>query len=341
MNLRGPVVIACAAPYGIGGLGRHLQELDEYCRARDLQTRLFSASSIPRWASLTNRWTPLRFSPAWQAYAESIIFDRFVARNLGKAKTLIGFNGQCLHSMRRARAMKFDRIVMAAATPHVNHTSAQLRKAFAYAPVEPMRFIRAQQRRYAAESIEADTILYATNYIRDSFVREGFAANKLQRFDLSPHPRFQPAPQRATNSSLRAVYVGSLNMIKGIAVLLDAFALLPDADAQLTLVGGSGTRSMRRYLAERCARDPRVRVAPGDPLPWLQAADVCVHAAFQDGCAYAPMEALACGLPVIVTDETGMKEFVRDGENGFIVPAGDPAAMAHALGKVRALPRAS
>jgi glycosyltransferase involved in cell wall biosynthesis len=34
------------------------------------------------------------------------------------------------------------------------------------------------------------------------------------------------------------------------------------------------------------------------------------------------MEALACGVPVIVTEDTGMKEYVRNGENGFIVPSG-------------------
>jgi glycosyltransferase involved in cell wall biosynthesis len=39
------------------------------------------------------------------------------------------------------------------------------------------------------------------------------------------------------------------------------------------------------------------------------------------------MEALACGLPVIATQDTGMKEYIRDGENGYVVPTGDREAI--------------
>jgi glycosyltransferase involved in cell wall biosynthesis len=70
------------------------------------------------------------------------------------------------------------------------------------------------------------------------------------------------------------------------------------------------------------ASDPRISMAAGDPLPILQRADVFVHPSFEDGFGYAPMEALACTVPVIVTEDTGMKEYVREGVNGFVVPTG-------------------
>jgi glycosyltransferase involved in cell wall biosynthesis len=72
-------------------------------------------------------------------------------------------------------------------------------------------------------------------------------------------------------------------------------------------------------------------VQPGDPLPVLQKADVFVHPSYEDGFGYAPMEALACGVPVVVTEDTGMKEYVRDGVNGFIVPTGSVDAIVAAL----------
>lgn len=331
MNLRAPVVIACAAPYGAGGMGRHLQELDDYCRARNLETRVFSAADAPRWTRFLNRFTPLRFSPSWQGYLESVVFDRQIAKLLPEAKTFIGFNGQALHSMRRARSLGYDRILHVAATPHINLTVAQLHRAFAYAPVEPLGYVRAHHQRYLAEYLLPDEILYASEYVRESFVRENFQPQKLTRFDLTPHPKYKPPGQPKASKSFRVVYIGSLNMIKGIPTLLDAFAKFDRPDAELILVGGSGTSQMRRYLESRCAGDRRIRIAPGDPLPALQAAHVCVHPAFQDGFAYAPAEALACGVPAIVTDHTGMKEKIREGENGFIVPAGDPAAIVTAL----------
>jgi glycosyltransferase involved in cell wall biosynthesis len=121
----------------------------------------------------------------------------------------------------------------------------------------------------------------------------------------------------------------------GIGVLLEAFSRLLDPAARLTLVGGSGSRGMRRFLERWRRFDNRVRIAPGDPLPHLRDADVYVHPSYQDGFGLAPMEALACGVPVIVTEDTGMKEHIRPGENGFIVPTGDWPALLQRLQEVR------
>jgi glycosyltransferase involved in cell wall biosynthesis len=59
----------------------------------------------------------------------------------------------------------------------------------------------------------------------------------------------------------------------------------------------------------------------------LHTADVFVHPSYEDGFGYAPMEALACNVPVIVTEDTGMKESVVDGHNGYIIPTGDGDAL--------------
>jgi len=59
-----------------------------------------------------------------------------------------------------------------------------------------------------------------------------------------------------------------------------------------------------------CAEDRRITISPGDPLPHLLRAAVCVHDSYEDGFAYAPAEALACGVPVIVSEDTGMKDLV-------------------------------
>lgn len=292
----------------------------------------------PPWVNWLKRFPPLRFSAAWQGYVEAVAFDRAVAGAMPNGHMFIGFNGQCLSGMGAARRLNFKRVIDVAATPHVNLTVTQARKAFSYAPIEPLGYIDSQHRRFIREYALADQILYATEYVRKSFIDEGVSAEKLERFDLSAHPRFNKAVrQKANDGKFRIVSIGSLNLIKGAAVLFDAFGIFKDERAELTLVGGSGTRQMRRFLANQLAKDSRIRIAPGDPLPHLQTADVCVHAAFQDGFAYAPMEAMACGAPVIVTEHTGMKEFVREGETGIVVPAGDPNAIVNALRKIRSM----
>jgi glycosyltransferase involved in cell wall biosynthesis len=94
---------------------------------------------------------------------------------------------------------------------------------------------------------------------------------------------------------------------------------------------------MRRFM-EPWLEDDRIRMAPGDPLPALHEADVFVHPTYEDGFGYAPMEALACGVPVVATADTGMKEYIRDGENGYVVPTGKAKPIRQRLEALRHTP---
>jgi glycosyltransferase involved in cell wall biosynthesis len=117
---------------------------------------------------------------------------------------------------------------------------------------------------------------------------------------------------------------------KGLPILIEAFKQFSHPRAELIIVGSTATRGMRRYMAEQMT-DHRIKMSPGDPLPALRQASVYVHPSFQDGFGYAPMEALACGVPVIVTEDTGMKEHVNEGVNGYVVPTGDVDALVQRL----------
>jgi glycosyltransferase involved in cell wall biosynthesis len=66
----------------------------------------------------------------------------------------------------------------------------------------------------------------------------------------------------------------------------------------------------------------------------LHGARLYVHPAYEDGFAYAPAEALACGLPVLVSEDTGMKELIEVGTNGLVLPTGDLDALTEAIDAV-------
>ncbi len=125
--------------------------------------------------------------------------------------------------------------------------------------------------------------------------------------------------------------MGSLAVHKGVPLLIDAVRRLSDLDIELRLVGGWGTPGMRRFVQSACAGDRRISVCPGDPLPHLRAAALCVHPAYEDGFAYAPAEALAAGVPVIVSEDTGMKELIDRDRDGVILPTGDLDALTQAI----------
>jgi glycosyltransferase involved in cell wall biosynthesis len=73
-------------------------------------------------------------------------------------------------------------------------------------------------------------------------------------------------------------------------------------------------------------------VAPFAPLAeYYRASDVCVQSSIEEGLGFSPLEALACGVPVVATAVGGLNDTIRDGETGWQVPPGDADAMARAI----------
>jgi glycosyltransferase involved in cell wall biosynthesis len=177
----------------------------------------------------------------------------------------------------------------------------------------------------------------ASDYTRESFLGKEVPAEKLLRVNLEPPSRFRPEPRRRDEATFRVIYVGSLTVTKGVPVLLDAFRRLK-GDVELVLLGGWGSRGMRRYVQGCMAADGRIQLSRGDPLDELRSADVLVHPSYSDGFGYAPIEALACGVPAVVTEDTGMKEHVREGVNGWVVPTGSADAILERLEHLRRHP---
>ncbi|MEV0121200.1 glycosyltransferase [Streptomyces sp. NPDC050703] len=127
------------------------------------------------------------------------------------------------------------------------------------------------------------------------------------------------------------VCVGRLCRQKGQDVLLRAWAAVSAAlpDARLVLVGDGPDAAGLRDLA-----DPAVTFAgtTDDAAGWYRAADVVVLPSRWEGMALAPLEAMACGRPVVVTDVDGARESLPPADRAHaLVPPGNPAALAGAL----------
>jgi glycosyltransferase involved in cell wall biosynthesis len=334
-------VVSCPAPLGGGGLGRHLQEIVGALERAGGGPAVICESQAPaplpgRLAQTARRrgaqaLAPLgRVSAAWRAWAASVSFDAFAAERLAQAEHLIAFNGSALAQLRLAGRLRYRTRALVAANSHFRHVLSQHARAHAQYPLEapwPRRLLA----RNLAEYELADRIYVASRYIRDSFLERGFAEERLSTFPLTPAPRFSAEPRAPSSATFDVVYVGSLTVHKGVPLLLDAFRRLPHDDMRLTLVGGWKTRAMRRFVQRACAEDERIAVRPGDPLAHLRSARLCVHPAYEDGFAYAPAEALACGVPVLVSEDTGMKELIGAVGGGAILPTGDLDALTVAI----------
>jgi glycosyltransferase involved in cell wall biosynthesis len=145
----------------------------------------------------------------------------------------------------------------------------------------------------------------------------------------APPVQLQQRISYDSSRPLKVLFVGELNQRKGIGYLLDAIDML-GSRVELTLVG-------RRFAAnprvdEACSRWRWFETLPhSDVMDRMQQADVLVLPSLAEGCALVVLEALACGLPVIVTPNTGSLEFVGDGKEGFVVPICSADAIADRL----------
>uniref|UniRef100_A0AAU2JQX1 Glycosyltransferase n=1 Tax=Streptomyces sp. NBC_00049 TaxID=2903617 RepID=A0AAU2JQX1_9ACTN len=148
-----------------------------------------------------------------------------------------------------------------------------------------------------------------------------------------------PLPDGFQGDGPLAVCVGRLCVQKGQDILLRAWPELLGAvpGARLALVGdGPDTERLRRTAP------PGVLFAGPAPdiRPWLRAADLVVLPSRWEGMALAPLEAMACGRPVLVSDVSGARESLPPGQGRLcLVPPEDPTALAKALGGLLSEPR--
>ncbi len=346
-------IIGCNAAYGVGGIGQLLAHMVEESRTTRTLCRYLTPKGkpddshaqtvqVPWWTRYVHACPPVRWSPSWRNHLSNEAYDRALAAMLpANGTAYMGFVGKALRTFQAAQSIGYDRLELIAANSHVDNVAVQHKQAAEHTGMHDTWLNGAQQRKTHAEYDRADAIYVFSEYARQSFLEAGVAASKLIRIQSQPAPRFQPPETRPDEGAFHVVYVGRLDATKGLPLLIDAFAQWPHPNARLTLVGGWSTSAMRRYMQAALRADSRITVAPGDPLPALHTADVFVHPSFEDGFGYAPAEALACGVPVIVTEDTGMAEYITDGVNGYVVPTGDTDALIKRLDAMATHPLAT
>jgi len=159
--------------------------------------------------------------------------------------------------------------------------------------------------------------------------------------------RFEPQRRRSMRSDARrqigladdsfaVLLVGNDWRNKGVPVLLEALALLPDSSLKLLIVSREDA-SPARAMVSKLGLDGRVHFLPPreDIEFYYAAADAYTGPSLEDTFALPPAEAMACGLPVIVSAANGTSEIITNGVDGWILrnptDAAGLASMIHRL----------
>ena len=186
------------------------------------------------------------------------------------------------------------------------------------------------EERLDEEINQADAVLVGSTYASDSFVAQGIDRAKMQvvpyGVDLQT---FTPGPSRTRSDSFKVIYAGQLTQRKGLSYLLRGYRKFARHDTRLTLVGSlvGGDAPLRPHadLFTHVAHQTRPALAA-----MYRDADAFVFPTLIEGMPLVVLEAMACGLPVIVT-ANGPADIVRDGIDGFVIPERDEDAVCERL----------
>jgi glycosyltransferase involved in cell wall biosynthesis len=125
-----------------------------------------------------------------------------------------------------------------------------------------------------------------------------------------------------------------------VHLVIRAFAAMGHPTAVLEIAGAGDYQPALERLAASLDLNGRVRflgrISERDKLALLRRAWALVFASPKEGWGITNLEAAACGTPVVASNSPGIRESVRDGETGYLVPHGDTAAMAAAMGRLAA-----
>jgi glycosyltransferase involved in cell wall biosynthesis len=340
------------------GPGPYAQDLIEQLGSRGLLDRViysWPAPLVQRWNADRGRLEHERSLPLYEFLVRSIwaswgripglgrhrtpqtlinaAFDLWARGVIGHPDLFLGWSQVSLRSLRAARARGVT-AVLEHPMMHVDLWQELMTEEYArYSPRAPSTFNlrpRSMVRRMREEYDAADAIVVPSVAARQSFLDRGLSPEKVRLVPFGVRvEEFSSGKAARRDGPFRLLYVGRLELLKGLHYLLEAWTSRPVGEPELWLVG-----PVLPELASILARHarPDVKVLGEVPRPevaqYYRQVDAVVFPSLCDGFGIVILEAMASGLPVLTTSHTGGPDVIDEGETGFVVPIRDVTALA-------------
>jgi len=350
-----------------GGMNVYVRELSRELGAMDLIVDIYTRSQDASREAVRQLWPNVRVVhlPAGpeKPYDKNLVYQhlpQFVA-GLREFCAAEGISYDLLHSHYWlsgwvAREIKRQHAVP---TVHMFHTLGRMKNIAAREEAAKETELRIQVEGELVHDL--DCLIAATPLDRSQMVDlYGADAERIVVIPLGVDPgMFRPIPRQEALAAAGiqlpepnrlVLFVGRLDPVKGLDTLLQAMCELNDLEPELSktlslLVIGGDTDSNGTDLGEEleCLDNLKDEVGLNDLVAFVgsraqdklayyySAAEVCVVPSYYESFGLVALEAMACGTPVIASRVGGLQHTVEDGVTGFLVPAGDPQALAQKL----------
>jgi glycosyltransferase involved in cell wall biosynthesis len=268
----------------------------------------------------------VRLMGEWLAWAA---FDRWVAARLGRLRptVVVGYEMCCAETFKVARRFGI-RCVLDAAAFHYALQEEMLTED--RCGVHTWAGIRLRRRKQM-EIEHADQIICVSELARRSYVNFGVDAAHISVNPMGCALQQFAAPIHSLRSDgVKFIFVGMPIHRKGFDLLIASYRRLAAEypDAELHVVGDA---AMARSLTANNKLVFHGKLSHAQLGHLLARMDCLVLPSRLESFGMVVVEALAAGLPVIVSDHAGAAQAIRNGENGWVVPAGNEQALLHRM----------
>jgi len=253
----------------------------------------------------------------------------------GGSKSVYAFNGAALHLFESAAKDGVTKILEQTIAP--KRIENELLGASGFLDARAIAFLDSPVMREFVEKEEAewkaaDTILCASDFVMDGLISCGVSRAKCHvvpyGVNLSPYVD-KGNSRSASGKTVNVLFVGGVGSRKGIWSLLEAMRSLSRLDVKCRVVGPIAADL--KQLSRECPANTEIvgSVARSEIPGEFERADIFCLPSLCEGSATVIYEALAAGLPVITTANSG--SIVRDGIEGLIIPHSNSDALAEAV----------
>ncbi len=284
---------------------------------------------LPEYLGYALRQLPISDSQSLSYFVKDNLYDRSAIQYIPNSDLFVGWASQSLFQLREAKA-RGARTIIERGSAHISEQYRLIdeeRNRYGVAPIQRSRWDRLLEEKQLKEYHEADFIMTPSEFARQSFLARGFDHDKILKVRYGVDLElFLPFPDRTFSSTPTILFVGAIGFQKGIPYLLETVRNLRAKGKPLRLkLIGRMEKDFEGWLRSNPLRseiDEHIPFVPNNELAiHFRGADVFVLPSVQEGLALVIAEAMACGLPVVATENTGASEFIESGKNGIIVPA--------------------
>jgi len=264
------------------------------------------------------------------AYLSKIWMDRCATADALKSDVFVCYSGAGLHTLNALRKTP-TRGIVEAVNSHVLGQQKILCEEHKMLGLPLKGFLPQEVARRIEEYELADGIICPSTFVKRSFIERGFSPDRVKTvpFGIQLPSSLQRKDQ--VNDKFRVLFVGQINLRKGLRYLFEAFAKFRHPQKELWIVGPKTEQTGIDDLSPP-EGTKFLGVLKGEALTQAyRSCQVFVLPTIEEGLALVMGEALAHGLPVIATSNSGGEDLFKDGSNGFLVPIRSPRAITERL----------